>query len=55
VWRRWHLAWQVSKPGEYTLLARARDAEGRVQPGVRDQRWGAYVIHYIVPVPVSAG
>jgi DMSO/TMAO reductase YedYZ molybdopterin-dependent catalytic subunit len=54
VWRRWQFAWQVPQPGEYTLLARARDAKGRVQPGARDPRWGAYAVHHVLPATVSA-
>lgn len=54
VWQRWEFAWHVPKPGTYTLLARARDATGQVQPHVRDPRWGTYVIHHVVPVTVTA-
>jgi len=54
VWRRWQFPWRVGPPGDYTLLARARDAEGNVQPGERDPRWDTYVIHHIVPVTVTA-
>ena len=31
-WRQWQYLWQVEKKGEYTLLARATDAEGNTQP-----------------------
>jgi DMSO/TMAO reductase YedYZ molybdopterin-dependent catalytic subunit len=54
VWRRWQFAWRVAGPGKYTLLARARDAVGKLQPSVRDLRWETYVIHHTVPVTVSA-
>jgi hypothetical protein len=31
-WRRWSLAWTPSKPGRTTLVARATDSRGAVQP-----------------------
>jgi DMSO/TMAO reductase YedYZ molybdopterin-dependent catalytic subunit len=31
-WRRWEYAWKVSDPGTYTILARATDDSGQVQP-----------------------
>jgi hypothetical protein len=30
-WRQWVVVWTPPKPGEYTIKARATDAEGRVQ------------------------
>jgi DMSO/TMAO reductase YedYZ molybdopterin-dependent catalytic subunit len=54
VWRRWQFSWRVNEPGEYSLLARAWDAAGHLQPNARDPRWGTYVVHHIVPVKVSA-
>lgn len=36
-WRRWEYLWSVSEPGSYTLLARATDSRGRVQPA--SARW----------------
>lgn len=54
VWRRWRFDWRVGRPGEYTLLARARDAEGNWQPSERDPRWESYVIHHMLPVTVTA-
>jgi len=54
VWRRWQYAWRVPGAGEYTLLSRATDARGKVQPLERDPRWETYVIHHVVPVVVTA-
>jgi DMSO/TMAO reductase YedYZ molybdopterin-dependent catalytic subunit len=52
-WRRWKFDWPVpDRPGQYTLLARARDAEGRVQPHQHDQSCGSYVINYPLPIQV---
>jgi DMSO/TMAO reductase YedYZ molybdopterin-dependent catalytic subunit len=36
-WRRWEYRWQASAPGPYTILARAADNRGRVQPD--SARW----------------
>lgn len=36
-WRLWRLNWQPSDPGYYTILSRATDSAGRVQPIVA--RW----------------
>ena len=32
LWRRWSYVWDASEPGEYSIMARATDEEGRVQP-----------------------
>ncbi len=31
-WRRWEYTWQTSEPGMYTVLARATDDRGQIQP-----------------------
>ena len=31
-WRRWEYSWSTEKPGEYTVMARAIDVHGKVQP-----------------------
>ena len=31
-WRQWQMLWEVSTPGEYTIMARATDTEGNKQP-----------------------
>ena len=31
-WRRWEYTWRVSEPGEHSILARATDDAGQVQP-----------------------
>lgn len=33
-WRRWTLKWKAPKPGEYTVMSRATDSQGRTQPAV---------------------
>ena len=55
-WRRWKFDWLTpKKPGQYTLLARARDAGGVLQPDVHDQSYGAYVINHCLPIEVFVG
>jgi Mo-co oxidoreductase dimerisation domain len=52
-WRRWRFDWLTpKKPGQYTLLARARDADGTVQPGQHDWNYGSYVITHLLPIDV---
>jgi hypothetical protein len=31
-WRQWRFIWEPGQPGDYTILARATDADGRQQP-----------------------
>ncbi len=35
-WTFWHYDWQNPTPGEHTLVSRATDADGRVQPAADD-------------------
>src|SRR6266850_2955535 len=52
-WRRWKFDWLTpEQPGQYTLLARARDANGGVQPDKHDQNYGSYVINHPLPIEV---
>jgi DMSO/TMAO reductase YedYZ molybdopterin-dependent catalytic subunit len=52
-WRRWKLDWLTpQEPGQYTLLARARDAAGVVQPDEHDRSYGTYVINHPLPIEV---
>jgi DMSO/TMAO reductase YedYZ molybdopterin-dependent catalytic subunit len=52
-WRRWKLDWLTpKKPGRYTLLARAKDANGNVQPDKHDPNNGSYVINHPLPIEV---
>ena len=36
-WRQWEYDWQAPAPGEYTLMARGTDTEGRTQPMTRSK------------------
>jgi DMSO/TMAO reductase YedYZ molybdopterin-dependent catalytic subunit len=52
-WRRWKFDWPTPKqPGQYTLLARAKDANGTVQPDEHDWNYGSYVISHLLPIEV---
>jgi hypothetical protein len=52
-WRRWKFDWLTPKnPGHYTLLARAKDAHGTVQPNEHDRNYGTYVITHLLPIEV---
>jgi hypothetical protein len=45
--------WLTPKqPGQYTLLARAKDANGTVQPDEHDWNYGSYVITHLLPIEV---
>jgi DMSO/TMAO reductase YedYZ molybdopterin-dependent catalytic subunit len=55
-WRRWKFAWLTPKePGQYTLLARAKDAGGLIQPDCHDYNYGSYVINHPLPIEVFVG
>jgi DMSO/TMAO reductase YedYZ molybdopterin-dependent catalytic subunit len=53
VWRRWKFDWLTPKEqGQYTLLARAKNAAGMLQPDTHDQNYGPYVINHLLPIEV---
>jgi len=55
-WRCWTFDWRTPKePGQYTLLARAKDANGLVQPDSHDKNYGVYVIDHSLPIEVFVG
>jgi DMSO/TMAO reductase YedYZ molybdopterin-dependent catalytic subunit len=52
-WRRWKFDWLTpKKPGQYTLLSRAKDAKGDAQPDKHDRNYGTYVINHPLPIEV---
>jgi DMSO/TMAO reductase YedYZ molybdopterin-dependent catalytic subunit len=52
-WRRWRYDWTTpSESGRYTLLARAKDADGNIQPDRHDPNHGTYVINHPLPIEV---
>jgi len=52
-WRRWRFDWLTPEQrGRYTLLARAKAADGTVQPDAHDWNYGSYVITHPLPIEV---
>ena len=52
-WQRWRYSWSPPAPGEYTLMSRAIDARGNVQP--MKTRWNrlGYMVNGVRPVQVA--
>jgi hypothetical protein len=46
-WRLWMLDWKPSKPGYHTVLSRATDSAGRVQPMVATWNPSGYLFNAI--------
>jgi DMSO/TMAO reductase YedYZ molybdopterin-dependent catalytic subunit len=52
-WTLWDYDWTVpDRPGPATLMARARDSRGQVQPAERLPGTRGYIISYVLPIPV---
>src|SRR5262249_10445099 len=53
-WRLWEFSWQTpAAAGKQTLIARATDSLGRMQPLVRDPDRGTYMINHLLPIEVE--
>ena len=53
-WRLWEYEWRTpAKPGQQTLIARATDSKGRIQPVERDPDRGTYMINHLLPITVQ--
>jgi hypothetical protein len=52
-WRLWHFEWNAPEPGKHTLLARATDSRGGVQPLERNADYGTYMINHCLPIEVE--
>jgi DMSO/TMAO reductase YedYZ molybdopterin-dependent catalytic subunit len=53
-WRFWEFYWRTpAQPGIHTLMARATDARGNVQPMQRDAHRGSYMISHVQPIEVE--
>jgi DMSO/TMAO reductase YedYZ molybdopterin-dependent catalytic subunit len=52
-WRLWHIDWRPSDPGYYTILSRATDSAGRVQPIVSAWNPSGYLWNAIDRVGVT--
>jgi DMSO/TMAO reductase YedYZ molybdopterin-dependent catalytic subunit len=52
-WRRWQFDWLTpNEPGQYTLLARAKDGNGGIQPDKHDANYANYVVNHPLPIEV---
>jgi DMSO/TMAO reductase YedYZ molybdopterin-dependent catalytic subunit len=52
-WRLWHFEWNAPDAGKHTLLARATDSRGGVQPLERNADNGTYMINHCLPIDVE--
>ncbi len=52
-WRLWELPWSVSAPGSYTLMARATDKSGAVQPFAYDRDLNGFQVSQVQSVQVE--
>lgn len=51
-WRLWNYEWRVSKSGDYTILSRATDSRGRMQPATAEWNPSGYLYNAIDEVKV---
>ncbi|HEX6504632.1 MAG TPA: sulfite oxidase [Terriglobales bacterium] len=51
-WRLWHFSFTAPKPGAYTIMSRATDRQGRVQPGSVSWNPGGYLNNVIDQVNI---
>ena len=55
-WRLWEYDWRTpANPGRQTVVARATDSGGSVQPLDRSGNRGTYMINHLLPVEVEVG
>lgn len=55
-WRFWEFAWETpAKPTQCTLIARATDTNGVMQPKARVADHGSYVVNHWLPIEVEIG
>jgi DMSO/TMAO reductase YedYZ molybdopterin-dependent catalytic subunit len=52
-WRLWEYEWKTPETGKHTLVARASDSRGRVQPVQHDADNGTYMVHHCLPIEVE--
>ena len=43
----------AERAGQYTLLSRAKDTDGNVQPDNHDENYATYVINHVLPIEVT--
>ena len=51
-WRLWSYLWKAPKAGEYTIMSRATDSQGRVQPATAEWNPSGYLYNAIDQVKV---
>jgi len=55
-WRLWEYEWRTpAKAGRFTVIARATDSRGVVQPVERSGDRGTYMINHLLPITVEVG
>ncbi|MGN6546661.1 MAG: hypothetical protein ACTHK7_16520, partial [Aureliella sp.] len=53
-WRFWETQWErPSRAGHYTLMSRATDSRGNVQPMQRDEDRRDAMINHVQPIDVE--
>jgi DMSO/TMAO reductase YedYZ molybdopterin-dependent catalytic subunit len=53
-WRLWEYYWSPEQPGRHTLLCRALDTQGNMQPDTQQPDRETYMANWSVPVVVKA-
>src|SRR2546422_11246573 len=51
-WRLWSRSWNAPKPGAYTIMSRATDTQGRVQPDSVQWNPSGYLINIVDRVQI---
>jgi DMSO/TMAO reductase YedYZ molybdopterin-dependent catalytic subunit len=54
-WQLWAFEWTPPAAGSCTLMARATDSAGRVQPMAHDTNHENYMVHHVLPIEVRVG
>jgi DMSO/TMAO reductase YedYZ molybdopterin-dependent catalytic subunit len=52
-WRLWEYEWRTPAPGRCSIIARATDSRGFVQPAERTGDRGTYMINHFLPIEVE--
>ncbi len=52
-WRLWHWDWKPATIGNMTLMSRAQDVAGNVQPAQHNEDYESYIIHHTMRIPVE--
>jgi DMSO/TMAO reductase YedYZ molybdopterin-dependent catalytic subunit len=52
-WRMWGYSWRAPKAGEYTVMSRATDSQGRVQPGTAAWNPSGYLYNAVDKVKID--